>query len=146
MHKMLSVLAVLFSLSACGGGGNPPTVDNSQAITDAAKGVGSKYPNPVPAYSGGFFAVNGVAAGYVSGTSEEKIVSLMAAAIVKDGAINYPDWYKLLLSDAGLDITAFGAQIGVGTVSGLPLMAPDHVYNFKLKSDGTLAVTMTIKG
>lgn len=129
LKNVAIVLSVALALSACGGGGEP-VVDNSKAITQALDNIGNSIPDPKPApYTGGVFSINGGAATYIPGTSEDMIVGVIGNTVLAD-VVQYADWYKPMLSDAGLIVVTYYGK---------------HVYSLKVGKDGKLVVTLTVK-
>lgn len=126
-------------LSACGGGGSTPAVDNSAAIQQAISNISVPgVSTTAPAYTGAFVLVNNSAVGFVAGTSDDN-VAMVAAKAVADNPKGQADNYKLLISDAGLKLTVVGGLTGTkSSITGLLLSYPDIHYLAKLTTTGLI--------
>lgn len=144
MLKISAALIILATVTACGGGSNSASSgapqDNTAAIAQQAiKNISDSTPAPKPAFEGAWTAINGVSNGYVFGPSAEAIARGLAQTVVNE-PVKWADYYRLLLSSAGLHITILGDSTGVNQF-GMATHAPDTIYTVKLTSDGTLLVT-----
>lgn len=138
MKRTAFAALLSLALTACGGGSSPP-VDNtklSQAVVNSAQAVAATLPETKP-YTGSFAAVGGTSVGFMEGTSERALAEQLAGLIAKSPD-KYPDWYRAMISDAGLKITLFGASTGKSTITGTLLYAPDMNYIAKLTTNGVV--------
>lgn len=134
--KHIIILTIAISLTACGGGGGGSNVavpDNSAAINAALQNIASTLPVTAP-FTGAFTLVDGVAMGYVEGTSEKDVATKLANMIISSPT-TYPNQNKLMLSDAGLKITIAGKITGTSAL-GLVTSLPDTVYTATIRNDG----------
>lgn len=136
MKTIIALTLASLALSGCGGGSSTSPPDNTAALAQAAiKAIADKTPEPAK-YTGSFTAINNVSNGFVSGLGPAALAKGLAQTIV-DNPAKWPDFYRLLISDAGLRITLYGESLHtVGAASGLPLYAPDTIFLATLRSDG----------
>lgn len=132
--KNVSVMILVITLAACGGGGTPSVPDNSAAINAALTNIAKNTPT-APTYTGAFTLIEGISSGYVSGTSDQDVVARLLTPILAD-PVKYAPLYKLLISDAGLKVTIVGENYGTSSINGLPLKYSDRVGIAKLLSTG----------
>lgn len=136
MKSQFTALLASLALLGCGGGSSTSAPDNTAALAQAAiKAIADKTP-PAKVFDGAFTAINGVSNGYVFGPSPAALAKGLAQNIAENPT-KWPDFYRLLISDAGLKITLYGESLHtVGAASGLPLYAPDTIYIARLTTSG----------
>jgi hypothetical protein len=136
MYKAFAAIALTASLAACGGGGDVKAPDISAAIQQALGNINVPSLPAAPAFNGAFAAVNGVAVGYVAGSSETAVATAIAKGIADAPTTNAAN-YALLLSDAGLPIKIYGGLSNVkSSITGAFIPLPDTNFVAKLTSGG----------
>lgn len=144
--KAFLLMAPAVLLAACGGGGGSSapaqtaSADITQPALAGAQAAADKATASLPAakpFTGGFASVDGYSQGFVLGTSERDIAEKLGRAVAASPSI-YGDFYKALLSDAGMRVVVFGASIGKSSINGAILYAADSVFIVKLTTNGVV--------